>query len=178
MTIDHGLAPVLDRFNKLMANPEEVLLVLLRQGDARPQAGMYEDKVFCLMVAVQSLQKLSMGMRKRPLSALLITLEGFAAAIEQEHHWIFAVEVVKKHLFVIAAQKYRGWKILRKIDEVAYDSGAVGAAINVVTEENDLVFGVGLNLTEQGCELGSATMYVAYCQQALWSNRFAFCCHA
>ena len=73
MAEDHRLAPIVIAVEKLAANPQQVVGLLVRRWSPWAQAGMGEDEPGGFVLYRQLREKLEMISRRRPAAAHLIT---------------------------------------------------------------------------------------------------------
>src|SRR5690606_30854696 len=72
---------------------------------------------------------------------------------------------VEEHLLVVAAQQDRGWQPLAQLEEELDRVPRRRAAVDVVTEEDELIVRTGIDVGDQALELGRAPVHVAHAQQ-------------
>lgn len=68
---------------------------------------------------------------------------------------------------MIASEENGAWKVSLNLKQTFNDSKAIGTSIDVVAEEDELIFGCRLNEVEQRVQGAEVTMEVSNSEQAM-----------
>ena len=151
----HHLADAkIGRRQKGFADPDEISLALIVERHARAHAGMDKGVIAQNQDKLQPKQKLQMlgrhgrkealahrrQVRKIRINAHAIAFQGVLAALADPALALCRLpQKAQEIVFVVAAQKMRGPAgVMRKGDQVFDHAAAVGPAINIVAEEDQM----------------------------------------
>jgi len=160
VTENYGFFKLIVRIQKIPPDPEKIPLIMIFQGNSRPQAGMNKDERFLLIIKLKVLKKLEV-LGNHPYSSLgLVTLQGFPAAVGHIKEHILSLKVIKQHSFMVPLQKNRCRVAVAKFEEKIENSTAIGSAIDIVAEKYKPVVVLGLDPGNQTSELFQAAVNI------------------
>src|SRR5262249_17525015 len=141
MPVDDVLPVVALIGQKGLANPQEHVLLLLLEWDARLDTRMDEEAPAIADCEGKTLEPRKMLVRKRVRMVDAVAVERFMAPILEPQHLVPALGSADHHLLVVSTQANT---LLRRgrlqPDQQLHDGSAFWAAIDIVTDKDEVGF--------------------------------------
>src|SRR6266481_545849 len=170
MAEDHRPRQVVASRKELLTDPEQVVLRLLLERDAGPNAGVDEEKAAFTMgerQAAKEREVLRWKARRRPGAARperhVVARERRAAAVGDVDVAVAPgdSEIGEQHVLMVAAQKDGRRRLALQAQQALDERSHARAAIDVVAEEDERVSGAGAEMLEQHVELVGTAVEIA-----------------